>query len=278
MQPLSRRALLGALTTLPLTACVDNSRPGTATSTTPTDRPTSDRATEPSPATQSEPVIRQPGEAYETNGIAVTVENLGVRHGMVKFGTVHPDPIWKEGSQFVLASVAVEGEADPANLDVTVTADTLDERPDRYYGWAPDTPESVQPLGFTVPTAPAPSNVAVVWNGPREVRWQLPDELVTKLGRAPDFSLDGFKLPESASPGTSLDVTLEVANNGRRGGRFLAELGNAALSDQPEIEVPVPAGETVTNTQSVDAHFTDGEMTVLVRWEGGVQRQTVTQA
>lgn len=278
MQPLSRRALLGVLATLPLTGCLGNSSPGTATSPTPTDSPTTDRTTTTSPATQSEPIIRQPGEAYETNGIAVTIEKLAVRHGMVKFGSVHPDPIWKEGSQFVLASVAVEGNEDPANLDVTVTADTLDERPDRYYGFAPDTPESVQPLGFTVPTAPAPSTAAIVWHGPREVRWPLPDELVTKLGRAPDFSLEGFQVPKSASPGTSLDVTLEVANKGTRDGRFLAELGDAAMSDQPEIEVPVPAGETVTDTQSVDTHFTEGEMTVVLRWEDGVQRQTVTQA
>jgi hypothetical protein len=278
MQPLSRRALLGALATLPLTGCLGNSSPGTATSATPTDSPTTDRTPTMSPASQSEPIIRQPGEAYETDNIAVTIEKLAVRHGMVKFGSVHPDPIWKDGSQFVLASVVVEGDEDPANLDVTVTADTLDERPDRYYGFVPDTPESVQPLGFAVPTAPAPSNVAIVWHGPREVRWPLPDELVTKLGRAPDFSLEGFKVPESASPGTSLDVSLEVANSGTREGRFLAELGDAALSDQPEIEVPVPAGETVTDTQSVDAHFTEGEMTVLLRWEGGVQRQTVTRA
>lgn len=278
MQPLSRRALLRAIATLPLTGCLGNSSPGTATSLTPTDSSTTDRTTTTSPATQSEPIIRHPGEAYETNGIAVTIETLAVRQGMVKFGSVHPDPIWKEGSQFVVANVAVEGNVDPATLDVTVTADTLDERPDRYYGFAPDTPESVQPLGFTVPTAPAPSTAAIVWHGPREVHWPLPDGLVTKLGRAPDFSLEAFRVPESASSGTSLDVTLEIANRGTRDGRFLAELGDAALSDQPEIGIPVPAGETVTDTQSVDGHFTEGEMTVLLRWAGGVQRRTVTQA
>lgn len=278
MQSPSRRALLGALATLPLTACLGNSSPGTATSATPTDSPTTDQITATPPATQSGPIIRQPGETYETDDIAVTVSGLTVYHGMVKFGSGHPDPIWKEGSQFVLASVAVEGDDDPATLDVTVTADTLEERPDRYYGFAPDTPESVQPLGFAVPTTPTPSEASIVWHGPREIRWPLPDELVTKLGHAPDFSLKGLQVPESARQGTSLSVTIEVANSGNRDGRFLAELGYAALSDQPEIEVPVPAGETVTVTESVDARFTEGEMTVLLRWEGGVQRRTVTQA
>lgn len=278
MQSPARRALLGALATLPLTACLGNSGPGTATAAPPTDSPTTDRTTTTPPANQSGPMIRQPGEAYETGDVAVTVSGLAVRHGMVKFGSVHPDPIWKEGFQFLLASVAVEGDEDPATLDVTMTADTLDERPDRYYRFAPDTPESVQPLGFAVPTDPAPSEASIVWHGPREVRWRIPDELVTRLGRAPDFSLEGFRAPESAPRGTSLGVTVEVANNGDRDGRFLAELGNAATSDQPEIAVSVPAGETVTSTQSVDARFAEGEMTVLLRWEGGVQRRTVTQA
>lgn len=273
----SRRAFLGALATLPLAGCFDDSRSGTATSSTPTSGPTTDGTATP-PATQSEPILRQPGEAYEANDIAVTIENLAVRHGMVTFGSVHPDPVWKEGSQFVLASVAVEGNEDPANLDVTVTADTLAERPARYYGFIPEPSESVQPMGFPVPTVPAPSNAALVWHGPREVRWPLSDELVRKLGRAPEFSLERFQVPESAAPGTSLDVTLEVANSGDRNGRFLAELGNAAMSDQPEIEVSVPAGETTTATRSVDARFSEGEMTVLLRWERGVQRQTVTRS
>lgn len=250
MHALSRRALLGGLATCPLAACLD----------------------------QSGPIRRQPGEAYQTDDIAVTVSGFAVRHGMVKVGSVHPDPVWKEGSQFVLASIAVEGDEDPATLDVTATADTLDERPDRYYGFSPETPESVQLLGFAVPTDPPPSEASIVWHGPREVHWPLPDEVVAKLGRAPDFSLEGFQVPESSRRNTSLSVTVAVANSGTRDGRFLAELGDAARSDQREITVPVPAGETVTDTEQVDAHFTDGEMTVLLRWEGGVRRQTVTQA
>lgn len=278
MQSPSRRALLGALAPLPLTACLGADRFGPATSATPTDSPTSDRTTATPTASPSDPILRQPEESYETDDVTVSVSNLAVRHGMVTFGSVHPDPIWTEGSQFILATVAVEGSEDPVKLDVTATADTLDERPDRYYGFAPNTPDSVQPLGFVVPTDPAPSEAAIVWHGPREVRWPLPDGVVTKLGRAPDFSLEGLTVPESAREGMSLRVTLKVANRGDRDGRFLGELGDAALSDQPEITIPVPAGETVTATRSVGARFTDGEMTVLLRWEGGVQRRTVRQA
>lgn len=96
--------------------------------------------------------------------------------------------------------------------------------------------------------------------------------------RVPDVSLGAFRVPESASPGTALDVSLEVANGGARDGQFLAELGDAAMSDQPEIEEPVPTGETVAVTRTVETRFTGGEMTVLVRWAGGVQRRPVSRA
>lgn len=279
MQSPSRRALLSALATLPLSACLGGDGSGTATPATATERPT-DGTQSPtsSPTTSAKPVVREPGTAYETDEFAVTVSDLAVRHGMVTFGSVHPDPLWESGAQFLLATVSVTGEVDPANLRVTATADTLSERPDRYYGFAPDASASVQPLGFVVPTDPAPTEAAVVWHGPRTVRWPVPDELVRALGRAPDFSLKDVSVPESARPGGTLDVTFTVANDGARDGRFLAELGNAAMSDQPEIELAVPAGETVTATRSVEARFVEGELTVRFQWEGGVQRYTVAKA
>lgn len=274
MQSPSRRSLLGVLATLPLAGCLSTDSPTTTTAAT----STSDSLTATPTATPSEPAIRQPGESFETDDLTVTVSNLAVRHGMVKAGTVHPDPVWTDGAQFVLADVAVAGDSDPTDINVTATADTLDERPDRYFGFASESPDSVQRLGFVIPTDPAPAEASIVWDGPREVRWPLPDALVAKLGRAPDFSVEKFDVPDSAQAGTAVSVTLEVTNTGVRDGRFLAELGDAAISDQPEIEVSVPAGETVTATESVDARFAEGEMTVVLRWEGGVRRHTLMKA
>lgn len=274
MQSPSRRTLLGVLATAPFAGCLSTDSTDTTTAATSTDSPTTTTPT----ATPSELAVRQPGESFEADDIAVTVSGLAVRHGMVKAGTVHPDPVWTDGAQSLLADVAVEGEADPADINVTATADTLDERPNRYFGFAPDSPKSVQRLGFAIPTDPAPTEASIVWYGPREVRWPLPDALVAKLGRAPDFSVEAFEVPDSAQVGTAISVDLKVANTGARDGRFLAELGDAAISDQPEIEVSVPAGETVTVTESIDTRFTEGEMTVVLRWEGGVQRHTLTEA
>jgi len=223
----SRRAVLGALASVPVTGCLEMAGP--TTQTTPTDRPggtatpTDDDVAPTATPTPSGPVRRQPGEAYQTNELSVTVS-------------------------------------------------------DRYAGFAPDAPESVQPLGFAVPTDAGISEAAVVWNGPREVRWPLPDDLVAKLASAPEFSLDGFRVPETAREGVAIDVELDVANTGDRDGHFLAELGNGAISDQPEIGVAVPAGETVTASRPVEARFFDGAMDVVCRWEGGVRRRPVEPA
>lgn len=240
--------------------------------------PTPDQSTPTSTPTPEGPIRRQPGESYEATDITVTISDLAVRHGMVTFSSPHPDPTWVDSAQFLLATLTVEGNRDPANLDVTATANTLDSRPDRYLGFDSDSPDSVQPLGFAVPTDPDISEVAVIWNGPREVRWPLPADLTEQLGHAPDFRLEAFRVPKTAQDGQSFDVELDVANDGNREGYFLAELGNAAISDQPEIEVSVSAGESVTATRSVEARFFDGRMEVILRWEGGSQRRPIEPA
>lgn len=277
MQSSSRRALLGTLATLPVTGCLGLFDDTSTPTATPTDPATPTPTATPSP-TPSEPAIRQPGEAYVADDVGMTVSDLAVRHGMVTFTGAHPDPTWVDGAQFLLAAVTVAGERNPADIDVTATADTLAGRPDRSLGFAPDAADSVQPVGFAVPTDAAISEAAVVWHGPREVRWPVPADLVAKLGRAPEFSLEDIRAPGTAREGADIEVELDVANTGDRDGHFLAELGNDAISDQPEIEVAVPAGETVTATRTVEARFFDGEMRVVLRWEGGLERRSVEPA
>lgn len=283
--PLSRRRLLAlAGGVLPVGGCLGApSDPATATdSPTTTDTTTETDGT--ATVDRDEPLTRAPGERYETpDGWSLTVENVSVRHGVVQFGTVHPDPRWEPGAQFVAADAAVDGDGapDPADLNLFVRTDALD-RSDRYYVHAEgDADDRRQRFGFPVPTDPAPSRAAVVWRpdeGPL-VRWVLGDDRVSALGAAPEFAVESFDVPETAVPESEFEATLTVRNDGDRDGTFLAEVGNAGISDQPEVEFEVPAGETATGMASVDAYFGDSEeLEIVLHWEDGTRRRTVRRA
>lgn len=145
--------------------------------------------------------------------------------------------------------------------------------------YAPDdAPDRCQRFGFPVSADPGPSRAGVVWrpdDGPA-VRWRLPDDLVGALGGGPAFAVESFDAPRTAVPDDEFETTLAVRNEGERNGRFLAEVGNALVSDQPEVTVDVSDGETVTRHPTVRAHFGDGdELAVVLRWEGGTERRTV---
>lgn len=274
---LGRRRLLALGTALPLGVggCLGapggDGRPDGATTDDPT--PPSDG-----------PVRRAPGERHATaDGWSLTVSVVGVRHGVVRFGTVHSDPLWESGAQFVVADAVVDGDGAPAPADLRLFArtDTLD-RSDRHYVHAGRTAGAGrQRFGFPVPTDPAPARAAVVWRpdeGPA-VRWDLDDASVRALGAAPAFDVESFDAPRTAAPDGEFETTLTVRNDGDRDGRFLAEVGNARASDQPQVAVDVPVGEVVTAAPTVRAHFDDrGDLPVVLRWEGGTERRTVRRA
>lgn len=237
------------------------------------DETANDASTEP---TESPPTLA-PGESHDADGYAVTVSTVGVRHGIAKFGTVHVDPFWTDGAQFLVVDVAVSGDSppDPADVPVSVAADTLSSSPDRYLVAAETNAETRQRLAFVVPTDPAPSRAVVTFDGAK-ARWRVPDDAMTALGRTPSFEIESVSVPDTAAPDTEFPVDLTVTNAGERSGRFLAEVGNGAISDQPEVTTDVPVGESVTVTRSVDASFGESEtLTVVVRWEGGVIERTV---
>ncbi|MFB6304887.1 MAG: hypothetical protein ABEH47_06960 [Haloferacaceae archaeon] len=276
--PLTRRRLLAlAGAALPVGGCLGSSSdPATGTDRSAT--------TGGSTADADGPLTRRAGESHATaEGWSLTVGNVAVRHGIVQFGTVHPDPRWESGSQFVVADATVEGDGapDPADLRLYVRTDALD-RSDRYFVRAETNEDGRrQRFGFPVPTDPAPARAWVVWRpeeGPA-VRWSLDEGSVRALGSAPEFVVESFETPSTAVPDDEFEATLGVRNEGERDGTFLAEVGNAAVSDQPEVELDVPAGGTTTGTASVDAYFGDRrEMEVVLRWEDGTERRTVRRA
>lgn len=278
----SRRAVLSALGTAlsaSLAGCPETEN-GTGTSE-PTPRPMQSRT---SSTTQGEPttpgpVELDPGDSYTTDaGWSLTVDDVAVRIAVVDTGTTHPDPVWAEDGQFVVADFTVEGSdaPDPANLNVTCRVDTGDALGWTYVDADGPRDERRQRIGFEVPSSPAPTAGAVVWTpdqGP-DVRWTLSEATLTSLAQPPEFDLQSFSVADA--PGDEVDATLTVANVGDGDGVFLAEVGPAAMSDQGEVEFAVPAGETRTVTRRVRAESpNDGPTRVVLQWRDTKIERTI---
>jgi len=290
----SRRALLAAFGTTLSTAVAGC--PGEA-DTTPESTPPPDASTETAAPTAEPPertgaaastptrgpVVLDPGETHATaDGWSLTVAAVEVRVGVVERGTTHPDPRWGEGSQFVTATLRASGDGapDPAELGLTCRTDTATVT--RAIPVVPEADEEDPGahLAFEVPTDPAPSAGALVWSpadGP-EVRWTLTDDHLDAIARPPAFDLESFRVADA--PGEAVAATLTVANRGDGDGVFLAEVGNAALSDQGEVRVAVPAGERRTATRRIPAGTADdgGPQTYVLRWRETVIERTIDES
>lgn len=270
---MDRRRFLAATTALlPLTAgCIDTGGTDTATPTRTTTRT----------GTTTSPASLAPGERYTTDeGFTVTVDAVAVHLAVVEFGTVHDNPLYRTDAQFVVADVTVDGDdpPDPVDLPVFLATDTLEEQSRRYVA-AASNDDGRQRFGYPVPTSNAPESGDIVWTRPeaRDVRWELSAETLSAIARAPAFEVKAFGA-ETVS-GEEVELSLTVENVGERDGRFLAEAGDAGLSDQPEIEVPVPEGETVTATRRVSASFGGREeLSVVLRWDGNERSRTVQRS
>lgn len=226
-----------------------------------------------------EPVSLAPGESFETaDGWSLTVELVGVQIAVVRAGTVHSDPVYGDDEQYVVADVATDDGPDPADLNVFVRTDTQDRSNRRYVRADSNVADLRQRFGYAVPVSPAPSDGAVVWepDDERGVRWELPADLLDQIARPPAFDLQGFEAEDA--PGDEVEVTLTVANTGEGDGTFVAEVGDAEVSDQPEVFVDVPAGETVTVERRAWAAFVNDEVTVVVRWRGERLERTVDES
>lgn len=263
--------------------------------TQPSDVEPSDDSTE-SPTTETTPPSKRlsVGEWYETsNGLSVQVEDVRIQRSVVYRGPVHTDVASFEGAQFVVVSVAVQesstkaagfgaaaaltpteqndGPKTPPSDEFRVEVDG--ERSDveeRRYNVEPYD-ESRSPTAFAVPVLaePAPESVRVVWTGgDREVSWGLGGDAVAKLGRAPEFEVRAFEVPEKVEKESSFEVAVTVANTGERDGTFVAELGATTISDQGEIRVAVPEGKTVTRRETLSPYYTEGknELTLQLDW------------
>lgn len=277
-----RRFLTSTAGLLVLTSGCTQSGDSTATVPTSATAPPTETQTATATPGSPDPVSLEPGEPFTTDaGFSVTVENVAVHLAVVEFGTVHHDPLYRDGEQFLVADVAVSGEGapDPTETNVFLETATLADRSRRYVAADSNEDGVRQRFGFPVPVSPTPASGAVVWTrdaGPN-IRWTLSPSTLSAIGQPPEFDVQEFDARDV--PGDEVEISLTVSNTGERDGRFLAEAGDAGLSDQPEIGVTVPAGETVSATRRVWASFGDREeLTVVLRWAGQKRTRTVRQS
>lgn len=244
-------------------------------------REPTDSATRTLPATPTEPgVTRHAGESFETEaGYSVTVSNPRVHRSFVAYERPHTDVLATEDHQFLVFDLLVEGrDSLPAGSRVGVLL------AGRGYFEASRAPPSTSDSrhstrGILVPVGRFESG-SVLWDradvsGP-PVRWALPDGVLAAVATPPRFEVRAFDVPDAARDGSTVRVSVTVANTGARDGVFRAELGTAAVSDQPEVSVPVEAGETAEYTELQDVDFGGRDALGLVlRWGTGRLTRTV---
>lgn len=99
----------------------------TGAATTPLETPTPTSTSSPSLTTDDGLVTLSQGETHETPaGWTITVEILAVHPSVVESSGTHPDPVYGDGEQYVVADAVVGGAdaPDPADLSLFARTDT----------------------------------------------------------------------------------------------------------------------------------------------------------
>ena len=252
---------------------------GSPTRTTPTSTPPIETST----FTPSDGTDLAMGEPFTTDErMTVSVGSPTVRAMFVEFGEVHTDVASVEGVQFLIVDVSIDRKrTSVSDLRLAVEVDGQRSPAGRRYYFVHAPERAGTQLAFPVPHEPDPGSVAVVWprDGADDVRWTVDDDAVLGiLGQAPVFSVESFEVPDSAQAGASYDVSYTVSNTGERDGTFLTEIGSELISDHREYAVDVAAGETATNTVTLEPHVPDGtdEYDVVMNWGQDPLRRTVS--
>ncbi|WP_435335035.1 hypothetical protein [Haloarchaeobius sp. TZWWS8] len=200
----------------------------------------------------------------------------------------HTDVVADPERQYVVAAIVVDRQESAPDDGTTTDGTKTDQLPDaseldvsvRLDGetYADSFPLDVywSGIGVPVPTGIEPDDGELVVGLPdgAETRFSLSSTQLDRLAHVPRFTLDEFTLEAGNA---TVQATLTVSNDGDRDGRFLAELGTDSMSDTPEVEIDVPAGETATRTESVPVAVEgSGEVTVVCQWGDESHRRAVT--
>lgn len=200
-----------------------------------------DSDTEPTPAQdpgktttpRAEPTPRELGTQA---GDGVTVDAVSVQRSVIHhhaWREIHePD----DGQMLVVVGSAPDSDT---QFDARLDGDSVDStertelrRDSRLYA-------------LSVPVGSVDEAEIVLQNGAKPA-WRLPDGVTESLAAAPEFRLTTAEILDVDGE-TGLRLTLE--NRGERDGVFrgVANYADAADADS-QIEIPVPASETVTET------------------------------
>lgn len=252
-------ATVGGLAALGLAGCTDQPTATGDTSDDPTTTPTDD-------PTQGTPMTLQAGD------YSVSLAAPRVRPSVRVAGT-HVDVQVAADTQYLVFDADAERTAID-DLPLSVVADGTTVAGSPSFVGRPET-RRVGPVAFPVPVETYDSTAVVLKLDSESDSWNMPDDIVTTLGRAPVFEVESLDVPDRVDHGDSFDASFTVANRGDREARFLAEFGHGLISDVGETELTVPVSEQRTHTERIDPPYSDTTDSIPVVLDWGVARRRV---
>lgn len=115
-----------------------------------------------------------------------------------------------------------------------------------YAGY--DYNQDIVRVGFAMPAARTVETARILFLSESEeevvASWRMPEAVMAQLNAPPEFTLKALEIPEEAPDKVPISVTVE--NTGDHRGVFYATLNASSLSHGKNINIEVPANETVT--------------------------------
>jgi len=185
-------------------------------------------------------------------------------------------------SQYVVASIRPSEDADAEEIEQEVVAieEVEEEAEDRFVLETDDesrapsplttsstrvSPDHRRPVVVFAPPSPLSESNPRIRDTETDRSWSFSDDQRELLAESsPRFELNELRVPERVSQGEQLSVSLSAENVSEVDGRFLTavEWPTKQIADDNEAEIvrrSVDAGETVTESLSIDTEYTTFE-------------------
>ncbi|WP_267641642.1 hypothetical protein [Haloarchaeobius amylolyticus] len=193
-----------------------------------------------------------------------------------------------EGKRFLFVNVESTGDTDPKLEDIRFEAGDYSARAWTAYesiaaavdptGEAPYTPENGSGwVGFAVPAPLEEDHLITLSVGGQTARTRLPEQGRAALAQQiAAFEVSNFSAPESASPGDTITVSVDVKNTNGTAGTFQGVVNGP---DPKLFELAMDAGTEQTWSTELTAKATDEEnteMALALHAVGTRERATVS--